>query len=66
MSGGVDFSALTYEPASDPAERLATHGWRVEPVRNTLDLQVSYGMTPPEVDVKIDSFMHSQYITATR
>ena len=25
-----------------------------------------YGMTPPEVDVKIDGFMHSQYITAVR
>lgn len=66
MSGDVDFSALTYEPKSDPAEWLAAHGWAVEPVRNTLDLQAGYGMTPPEVDVKIDSFMHSQYITATR
>jgi O-methyltransferase involved in polyketide biosynthesis len=66
MSGDVDFSALTYEPKSDPAEWLAAHGWAVEPVRNTLDLQVGYGMTPPEVDVKIDAFMHSQYITATR
>lgn len=66
MSGDVDFSALTYEPATSPAERLAAHGWTVEPVRNTLDLQASYGMTPPEVDVKIDSFMCSQYITASR
>ncbi|WP_068189483.1 class I SAM-dependent methyltransferase [Mycobacterium sp. UM_CSW] len=66
MSGDVDFSALTYEPKSDPAEWLAGHGWAVEPVRNTLDLQVGYGLTPPEVDVKIDAFMHSQYITATR
>ena len=66
MSGDVDFSALTYEPRSDPAEWLAAHGWAVEPVRNTLDLQAGYGMTPPEVDVKIDAFMHSQYITATR
>jgi methyltransferase (TIGR00027 family) len=66
MSGDVDFSALTYEPKSDPADWLATHGWTVEPVRNTLDLQAGYGMTPPEVDVKIDAFMHSQYITATR
>ena len=66
MSGDVDFSALTYEPQKDPAERLAAHGWAVEPVRNTLDLQAGYGMTPPDVDVKIDRFMRSQYITATR
>lgn len=66
MSGDVDFSALTYEPKTDPAEWLAAHGWAVEPVRNTLDLQARYGMTPPAVDVKIDSFMRSQYITATR
>lgn len=66
MSGDVDFSALTYEPTTDPAESLAAHGWAVEPVRNTLDLQAGYGMTPPEVDVRIDAFMHSQYITATR
>jgi methyltransferase (TIGR00027 family) len=66
MSSDVDFSALTYEPKTDPAEWLAAHGWAVEPVRNTLELQASYGMAPPDVDVKIDSFMHSQYITATR
>ncbi|MGD1171534.1 class I SAM-dependent methyltransferase [Mycobacterium seoulense] len=66
VSGDVDFSALTYEPQTDPAERLAAHGWAVDPVRNTLDLQTGYGMTPPDVDVKIDSFMRSQYITATR
>lgn len=66
MSGDVDFSALTYEPTTNPAESLAAHGWAVEPVRNTLDLQAGYGMTPPEVDVKIDAFMRSQYVTATR
>jgi methyltransferase (TIGR00027 family) len=66
MSGDVDFSALTYEPKTEPAEWLAAHGWAVEPVRNTLDLQAGYGMTPPDVDMKIDGFMHSQYITATR
>jgi methyltransferase (TIGR00027 family) len=66
VSGDVDFSALTYETKADPAEWLNTHGWTVEPVRNTLELQAGYGMTPPEVDVKIDGFMHSQYITATR
>jgi methyltransferase (TIGR00027 family) len=66
MSGKTDFSALTYEPKTDPAEWLAAHGWAVEPVRNTLELQTGYGMTPPDVDVKIDSFMHSQYITAAQ
>jgi methyltransferase (TIGR00027 family) len=66
MSGDVDFSALTYEPKSDPADWLAGHGWVVEPVLNTLDLQARYGLTPPAVDVKIDSFMNSQYITAAR
>jgi methyltransferase (TIGR00027 family) len=66
MSGDVDFSALTYEPRTDPAAWLAAHGWDVEPVRNTLELQARYGMTPPEVDAKIDSFMQSQYITANR
>jgi methyltransferase (TIGR00027 family) len=66
ISGNVDFSALTYERKTDPAECLAAHGWAVEPVRNTLDLQASYGMTPPDVDVKIDNFMHSQYITTAR
>jgi methyltransferase (TIGR00027 family) len=66
MSGDVNFSALTYEPQTDTAEWLAAHGWAVEPVRNTLQLQAGYGMAPPEVDVKIDGFMHSQYITATR
>ncbi|AWV48409.1 hypothetical protein JK2ML_2020 [Mycobacterium leprae Kyoto-2] len=66
ISGDVDFSALTYEPKTDSAQWLAAHGWAVEPVRNTLELQTSYGMTPPDVDVQMDSFMHSQYITATR
>jgi methyltransferase (TIGR00027 family) len=66
MSGDVDFSSLTYEPNSDPAESLATHGWAVEPVRNTLALQAGYGLTPPEVDIRIDAFMNSQYITASR
>jgi methyltransferase (TIGR00027 family) len=65
-SGNVDFSALTYETNADPAEWLAAHGWAVEPVRTTLDLQAGLGMTPPDVDVKIDAFMHSQYINAVR
>jgi len=66
MSGDVNFSALTYEPQIEPAEWLAAHGWAVEPVRNTLELQAGYGLTPPDVDVKIDAFMRSQYITAIR
>lgn len=66
VSGDVDFSALTYEPQTEPAERLAAHAWTVDPVRSTLQLQAGYGLTPPDVDVKIDGFMHSQYITATR
>ncbi|COY51060.1 putative S-adenosyl-L-methionine-dependent methyltransferase [Mycobacterium tuberculosis] len=47
-------------------EWLVEHGWAVDPVRSTLELQVGYGLTPPDVDVKIDSFMRSQYITAVR
>jgi methyltransferase (TIGR00027 family) len=66
MSGNVDFSSLTYEPETEPAERLAAHAWSVEPVQNTLELQAGYGMTPAAVDVRIDGFMHSQYVTATR
>lgn len=66
MAGEVDFSTLTYDDKADPAEWLAMRGWAVQPVRSTLDLQSSYGMTPPDVDVKIDSFMHSQYITAAK
>ncbi len=66
MSGDVDFSALTYDNPANPAQWLREHGWSVEPVRNTLNLQAGYGRTPPAVDVKIDSFMRSQYVTATR
>lgn len=67
MSGSVDFSALTYDDTTtDPAEWLVAHGWAVAPVRTTLELQAGYGMISPDVDVKIDSFMHSQYITATK
>jgi methyltransferase (TIGR00027 family) len=66
MSGNVNFSGLTYDPKTDPAEWLAAHGWAVESVHNVLDLQAGYGMTPPEVDIKISTFMRSQYVTATR
>ncbi|MCV7195160.1 class I SAM-dependent methyltransferase [Mycobacterium angelicum] len=66
MSGSVDFSALTYDNKADPAAWLAAHGWAVEPVQNTLALQAGYGMTPPDIDVKLDGFMRSQYIAATK
>jgi methyltransferase (TIGR00027 family) len=66
VSGDVDFSALTYLPRTDPAEWLTAHAWSVEPVRNTLELQAGYGMTPPDVDMKIDGVLHSQYVTATK
>ncbi|KZS84416.1 class I SAM-dependent methyltransferase [Mycobacterium persicum] len=66
LSGNVDFSALSYDDKTNPAQWLAGRGWVVEPVRNTLELQAGYGMTPPEVDVQIDGLMHSQYITATK
>jgi len=68
LSGDVDFSALTYDDENkiNPADWLADHGWAVDPVSTTLELQASYGRTPPDVDVRIDSIMRSQYITATR
>ena len=66
LAGDIDFSSLTYENPMDPAAWLAAHGWAVEPVLSNLELQAGYGLTPPDVDVKIDSFMHSQYIIATR
>lgn len=68
MSGDVDFSALTYDDAAKtkPAQWLTEHGWAVDPVRNTLQLQVEYGRTPPEVDAQIDAIMHSEYVTARR
>jgi methyltransferase (TIGR00027 family) len=68
LSGDVDFSALTYadEDKTRPTEWLAEHGWAVDPVRTTPELQAGYGRIPPEVDVHIDSILRSQYITATR
>ncbi|GBE68299.1 putative S-adenosyl-L-methionine-dependent methyltransferase [Mycobacterium sp. MFM001] len=68
MSGDVDFSALTYDDdaKTKPAQWLTEHGWAVDPVRNTLQLQAEYGRTPPDVDAQIDAIMHSEYITATR
>ncbi|KAA1248499.1 class I SAM-dependent methyltransferase [Mycobacterium simiae] len=66
LSGGVDFSALTYDDKTNPAAWLARRGWTVEPVRTTLELQAGYGITPSDVDIRIDSSMHSQYITAVK
>jgi methyltransferase (TIGR00027 family) len=68
MSGDVDFSALTYDELTKtpPARWLAEHGWTVDPVRNTLQLQAGYGRTPPDVDAQVDAVIHSEYITATR
>ncbi|KAA8965854.1 class I SAM-dependent methyltransferase [Mycobacterium sp.] len=67
LSGGADFSALTYDEQTKtpPARWLADHGWTVDPVRNTLQLQAGYGHTPPDVDVQVDAVLHSEYITAT-
>lgn len=67
MSGEADFSALTYdEDKTNPADWLTEHGWAVDPVRTNPELQAAYGRTPADVDLRIDSIMHSQYITATR
>lgn len=68
MSGDVDLGALTYDPNDkrNPADWLAEHGWRVDPVHTNPELQAGYGRTPSAVDEEIDRLMHSQYITATR
>jgi methyltransferase (TIGR00027 family) len=66
LAGNADLTAISYAPETDPGELLAAQGWVVEPVRNTLQLRAAYGMTAPDVDVRIDDVMHSQYITATR
>ncbi|EUA88987.1 putative S-adenosyl-L-methionine-dependent methyltransferase domain protein [Mycobacterium ulcerans str. Harvey] len=62
----MNFSALTYDDKTNPAQWLAARGWVVEPVRNTLELEAGYGMTPPAVDVRLDAIMHSEYIVATK
>ncbi|CAM3019573.1 SAM-dependent methyltransferase [Mycobacterium intermedium] len=66
MSGDVDFSALTYETKTDPAQWLAAHDWTVDPVRTNPELQIGYGLTPTDVDRKLDEFMRSKYINASR
>ncbi|MBO0880053.1 MAG: class I SAM-dependent methyltransferase [Mycobacterium sp.] len=68
MSGDLDLAALTYDDKAKtkPEQWLAEHGWTVDPVRTTLELQADYGQIPPDVDVRIDSFMQSRYIIAIR
>jgi methyltransferase (TIGR00027 family) len=65
---GIDVAGLTYgdDDRSHPADWLARHGWAVEPVRTTLDLQADYGMTASDLVAKVDNVLRSQYITATR
>ncbi len=68
MSGDVDFSALTYgdDSKTKPTAWLTRHGWAVHNPGASPDLQAGYGHTPPEVDVKVDALMHSEYLIATR
>jgi methyltransferase (TIGR00027 family) len=67
-TAAVDFSGLFYDEDSrtNPAEWLTQRGWTVHSVSTNPELQASYGTTVREVDGKIDSIIHSQYITATR
>jgi methyltransferase (TIGR00027 family) len=68
MSGDADFSVLTYgdDAKTEPATWLTKHGWAVHNPGASPDLQASYGRTPPEVDIKVDAVMHSEYLIATR
>jgi methyltransferase (TIGR00027 family) len=65
-SGNVDFSALTYprEARAEPAAWLAEHGWTVEHVGTSPELQARYGRSPLDVDLRVDDVLHSEYITA--
>lgn len=67
-SSDVDFTALTYSPdtKSEPATWLAEHGWSVDPVVTSPELQTRFGHTPADVDVEVDRVLRSAYITATR
>ncbi|PQM45486.1 Putative S-adenosyl-L-methionine-dependent methyltransferase [Mycobacterium talmoniae] len=64
----MDFSALTYprDARAEPAAWLAEHGWTVEQVTTSPQLQTRYGRTPLDVDVQVDRVLHSEYITAVR
>jgi methyltransferase (TIGR00027 family) len=65
---GIDVAGLTYgdDDRTHPAAWLAQHGWAVDPVRTTLELQAQYGMTVSDLVAKVDSVLRSQYITAKR
>jgi methyltransferase (TIGR00027 family) len=67
-TAAADSSDLYYDDTNrtNPAEWLAQHGWTIHSVSTNPELQTSYGRTVSEVDRRIDSIMHSQYITATR
>lgn len=68
VSGEFDLSALTYQDdeRAKPEEWLAEHGWAVDAVHTTLQLQAEYGETPLDIDIRIDSVMRSRYFTASR
>jgi methyltransferase (TIGR00027 family) len=67
-SGDADFSGLTYpsDTRADPAAWLAEHGWTVDPVLTSPQLQARYGLTPSDVDLQVDDVLRSEYITAVR
>lgn len=67
-TAAVDFSDLYYgdDNRANPAEWLTQRGWTIHSVSTNPELQASYGKTVRDVDRKIDSIIHSQYITATR
>jgi methyltransferase (TIGR00027 family) len=68
LSRELDFSSLTYDndARAEPAEWLAAHGWAIDEVSTSPQLQARYGRTPPDVDIHIDSVLRSQYIVAIR
>jgi methyltransferase (TIGR00027 family) len=68
LSGELDFSSLTYDSDArrDPAEWLAEHGWAIDEVSTSPQLQARYGRTPFDVDISVDRVFRSQYVTATR
>lgn len=67
-SGGIDFSALTYDDPdrSDPADWLTQRGWQVQFVGTTVELQARYGRSALDVDNRIDRVLRSRYVLAAR
>ncbi len=67
-SGDTDFSGLIYadDTRASPAGWLTEHGWTVDYVGTSPQLQARYGRNPPEVDIRVDGVLRSEYITATR